>query len=196
MSAQGTSARSRGARSTIALAIGNCLLLAACGGGSAGTAAPTTATGGGGPTTPPAVSTSAVPGSSSDTAPQACSLLSKAEIEAAVGNAVADGVADIANACKWEKSDPTKISVGLHLLGLSDGEKCAAGRAGSSPVTGLGVDASWDFVAAAETGSVVACPAGWQVQVTLVGDLVGQTTKEATLRTAGEQLMQLVLQRM
>lgn len=123
-------------------------------------------------------------------------MLLKAEVEAAVGSPVAEGVADVANACTWEKSDPAKISVGLHLLGLSDGAKCAAGRQGSSSVTSLGVEASWEFVAAAETGSVVACPAGWQVQVTLVGDLVSQTTSEASMRAAGETLMSLVLKRM
>jgi hypothetical protein len=128
--------------------------------------------------------------------PEACSLLSKAEVEAAVGNPVTEGVPDILNSCKWETSGPATTSVGLHLLALPDGAECAVGRSGSTPVEGLGVPASWDFVEAADTGSVVACQAGWQIQVTLVGDIVSHTTTAATLRDAGVQLMGLVLPRM
>jgi hypothetical protein len=127
-------------------------------------------------------------------APDACTLLARDEIQAAVGP-VMDGTPDVLNSCKWEKADPTGISVALHLLALQNA-KCAVGHAGSTPVEGLSVPASWEFVDAATTGSVLACTGGWQVQVTLVGDIVGHTTPEATLRTDGTQLMSLVLGRM
>jgi hypothetical protein len=104
--------------------------------------------------------------------------------------------ADILISCKWEKDDPTGITVGLHFLALPEGVKCAVDRAGSSPVDGLGVPASWDFIAAGVTGSLVACPSGWQVQITTVGDILGHTTAEDTLKAAAVQLMGLVLKRM
>jgi hypothetical protein len=169
------------------------LVVSACGGSSQ---VSSSATGGEDTAAPPAgTGTPAVPEQSGGSALDACSLLSKAEVEAAVGGTVADGVPDVLNTCKWEKSDPAAIDASLHLLALQ-GAKCAVGHQGSTPVDGLSVAASWDFIEAASTGSVVACKSGWQVQVTLVGDIINHTTPEATLRGAAVQLMGLVLGRM
>ena len=170
------------------------LVVAGCGSSSQANS-PAAAASAGGPTTAPSTAPSTV-ATTAGAAPDACSLLTKAEVEAATGHPVEDGVPDVVNSCTWEKNDPTMITVGLHLLGLPEGAKCAVGSQGSSPIEGHSVPASWSFIEAATTGSVVACLGGWQVQVTLVGDLVSHTTTEATLRGAGVQLMGLVLGRM
>jgi hypothetical protein len=167
------------------------LVVSACG-GSSQISSP--AAGGGDKNVPSAATGTAVAEQSGGSAPDACSLLSKAEVEAAVGGTVADGVPDVLNTCKWQKSDPAAIDASLHLLALQ-GANCAVGRKGSTPVDGLSVAASWDFIEAASTGSLVACKSGWQLQVTLVGDFLNHTTTEAALRSAAVQLMGLVLGR-
>jgi hypothetical protein len=128
----------------------------------------------------------------SGSAPDPCTLLSKAEVEAAYGSPVADGVPDIVNSCKW---DGTPGSVSLHFLYIA-GATCAAASANRTPIPDLGVPASWHFIEAGSTGSVVACTNDWQVQVTVVGDIVGHTQSETDLQAIAVQLMGLVLGRM
>jgi hypothetical protein len=125
-------------------------------------------------------------------APDPCTLLSRAEVEAAYGSPVAEGVPDIVNSCKW---DGTPGSVSLHLLHIA-GATCAAASANRTPLPGFSVPASWHFITAGSTGSVVACTNDWQVQVTVVGDIVGHTKSEAALQATAVQLMNLVLGRM
>jgi hypothetical protein len=125
-------------------------------------------------------------------APDPCSLLSRAEVQAAYGSPVAEGVPDIVNSCRW---DGTPGSVSLHFLYIA-GATCAAASANRTPIPALPVPASWHFIAAGSTGSVVACTKDWQVQVTVVGDIIGHTKSEASLQAAAVQLMGLVLARM
>lgn len=125
-------------------------------------------------------------------APDACKMLSKAEVEAAYGSPVVEGVPESSNTCKW---DSTPGSVSLHFLHISSAT-CAAASANRTPIPGLSVPASWHFITAGSTGSVVACTKEWQVQVTVVGDIIGHTKSEATLQATAVQLMGLVLKRM
>jgi hypothetical protein len=118
-------------------------------------------------------------------------LLSKAEVEAAIGQPADQGVPDVVNSCLWD-SQPGSASLHLLSLGMA---KCAVDAPDRTPVQGLSVPASWHFIAAGTTGSVVACTKGWQIQVTLVGDIVQHTPPEATLRDEAVQLMGLVLGR-
>jgi hypothetical protein len=125
--------------------------------------------------------------------PDPCSLLNPAEIQGVLGSAVQAGVPDGSANCRWEKADLHKITVAIHLLVLPGSVTCQI--AASTPVDGLGVPAAWHYVSAAETGSIVACPTGRQVQITLVGDLLTHTTTEADLKAKATQLMTIVLPR-
>jgi hypothetical protein len=182
----------------IATTILGCLMavaLAGCG-SSASTSGPSGAapsSGSGATATAASAGSTGTPGAVGGL-PDACSLLTTGEIEGIVGHSVAAGVVDGAASCKWERKDPTTISVGLHLLTLPGSLKCQTG--GSTPVDGLGVEAGWQYLANLNTGHVVACPSGRQVQITLIGDNVTNITTEDQLRADGVQLMGLVLPRL
>ena len=124
-----------------------------------------------------------------------CSLLTKDEVEAAVGNPVEEGVFDLGG-CDWD-SAPEDSDAHLALIPVLDVSMCTQARAeGSKDVSGLGVEAWWEFSESPPPGGdVIACPEGWLVQLGLVG---GVTTgaEEAPLRAAGEELMAKVLERM
>jgi hypothetical protein len=132
-------------------------------------------------------------GAAAGALPEACSLLSVDEITGVVGRAVAAGIADGTDGCKWEKVDPHDISVGLHLLSLPGTLTCQIGA--KTPIDGLGDQAGWSYITAADTGSVVACVGRLQVQVVMIGDLVTHTTTEAGLRDNAIALTKLVLGR-
>lgn len=126
--------------------------------------------------------------------PDACSLLTKTEIEGAVGHSVMDGSGS-GKDCQWQRTDPNQISVALHVLALPGTLKCQTG--GSTPITDLGVEAGWHYLPDLSTGSVTACTAGRvQAQISLVGDMVTHTTPEDQLRADGVQLIGLVLPRL
>ena len=161
------------------------MAVAACG-SSAGSGAPGVASGPAG-----ASASSAASQITLGNVPDPCKMLSKAEVEAAVGHTVADGVPDIVNSCKW---DSTPGSVSLHFLAIG-AATCAAASANRTPIPGLAVPASWHFIPAGTTGSVVACTKGLQVQVTIVGDIVKKTPPEATISQQAVQLIGLVLGR-
>jgi hypothetical protein len=173
------------------------LVLAGCSGSAAtvGPSAPVATEGTSTLATGPAASTASAVETAADLGqlPDPCTLLTADEVAGILGTSVDDGVADVGNSCKWEKSDPHAITVGLHLQALSVGLKCYTG---GTPVSGLGADASWDYTQFAYTGSLVACLPAVQVQITLVGDLVTHTTTEQQLQAAGVQLMGLVIPRL
>ena len=190
------------------LTLGAVLLLAACKGGDGGDSA-------GGGSTPSAQATqtpaeagtpevtqapppeqTAEPteaaGEPSGDVTEACSLLSKAEVEAALGNQVGEG-SGTGGVCSWQgESGP--ISASLTLISAPTLEQCTAEQATGSDVSGLGVEAWWQPAEPAWKGSVIACPEGWTVDILVIHGT--SLDSEATLRAAAEELMAKVLQRL
>lgn len=168
------------------------LSLAACsksGGGSGGSSNPIGTT----PSAQQTVGSSpTAPASAGGRADDPCSLLSQSQVEAAVGNPVQAGTADVGPSCHWEHGAASGTSVGLAMDPMTPTECANAKRTGDVDVEGLGVQAWWHFVEPAATGSVVACPSGYMAQVTLVG-AIGQPADEAQLRAAAESLMKTAL---
>jgi hypothetical protein len=126
--------------------------------------------------------------------PDACSLLTQAEVEGIVGHPVDAGIVSGSGACTWNRIDVHHISVVVQVRNLPGTLKCQT--AGGTPLDGFGVEAAWHFITAADTGSVTACPSRVQIQITLVGDNVTDTTPQDMLRADGVQLMHLALPRM
>lgn len=185
------------------LSLGALLLLAACTGGGNDSSE--------GGSTPSAEETQAstdattpaetaeptdVSGDVSDGEIDPCSLLSREEVKAAVGNPVEEGALNFGD-CDWD-SDPKDTSVSLSFLVVPDVTMCTQTRdEGSEDIPGLGVEAWWNFSEAADLiagGDVIACPDGWLVQLIVTGG-VGVPADETALRAAGEELMAKVLDR-
>ena len=119
-------------------------------------------------------------------APATCDLLTPAEVEAVLGAPVAEAPSE--GACQWAGGGGG-ASVAL-AVDRASAQQCEAGRPeGGAEVGGLGVDAWWGFVLAeVGVGTLVACPEGYRVTLTLTGG-----TDEATLRASAEALAAAVL---
>ena len=126
-----------------------------------------------------------------------CKLLTRAEVEAAVGNPVEDGAPDLLISCKWD-SDPDDTSVSMHLLRLPNAEIC---------VNALKDDAVYDeqggFGSPAFSSynpvlgglaDVVVCTGGGQLQLTVSGG-ADDTPDEQRLRSTAIDLMKKALAR-
>ena len=128
----------------------------------------------------------------------ACSLLMREEVEAAVGNTVEDGTEDFGISCSWD-SEPEETSVSVHFL-LVAGELCE--QALSTDATyeekdGFGSPAFTSYNDAGGIGQsdVVVCLENGQMQLIVTGGF-GVEPVEADLRKAAEDLMKMALSRL
>ena len=182
-------------RAGVAPALVAALILASCGGAEPASQSP----GAERPEPTGATPSSTLPGGTGDpkdpkagSAPDPCELLSTEEIEAAVRSPVAEGVGAAGADCHWT-GEPGQPRVSLALVPFRQTSACTATRPdGAQEVSGVGAEAWWDFLLAeTAVGSVVACPRGYQVTVTLSGG-----TNEASLRAAAEELAAAALGRL
>jgi hypothetical protein len=179
------------------------VLLSACGGdaepGDDGTGDNNASgNGSGAPTatsTPPSDNTG---GRASD-APRSdfCSLLTTSEIESVVGNAVAEGVADVGISCIW-LSDPNDTSVSMHLQAAINTELCVNAISNDptySEVTGFDRPAFGSYLEpAGGLADIVICLDEGGFQLIVSGGL-DDTADEERLRGAARQLVELALTR-
>lgn len=185
-------------RATIVFSCLMSVALAGCGGSAATPATPGSTgaapTGAAGTTSTVAAMTVSAPTQAAvGPLPDACTVLTKSEIAGVVGNTVLDGAKSGTN-CQWERTDVHKIAVAVHLLVLPGTLKCQI--VGATPVDGFDVPAAWHYLSNLTTGSVTACPAGRQIQITVIGDSTTGTTPEDMLRTDAVALMHIALPRM
>jgi hypothetical protein len=132
------------------------------------------------------------------TAADMCKLLTRPEIEAAVGNQVEEGAPDIGISCDWD-SDPDDISVSVHLLAAATPQLCENAfkdDAGMKRESGFGAPAFSSYLpASGGSADVVVCTASGQLQLVVTGGL-DDTNTEQKLRTAAAELTAKVLSRM
>ena len=124
---------------------------------------------------------------------QACELLTAGEIAAEVGAPFTEGVASERSTCNWA-GEGGQLSASLTLAKSAASSPCTMVRPeGAQEVEGIGAEAWWEAVQA-ETivGTLVACPEGYQMTLTLSGG----GGEEASLRAAAEELAATVLGRL
>jgi hypothetical protein len=181
------------------------LLLAACGGdddddgatSSSGDTPATEASGGDGDEDGDGEASGS--GASADLSEvDACSLLTREEVEAAVGNSVEDGAEDFGISCAWD-SEPEVTSVSVYFL-LVDGDLCEQALSDDATyeeTDGFGSPAFTSYNDGGGIGQsdVVVCLENAQMQLIVTGGF-GVDPVEADLRKAAEDLTQLVLSRL
>lgn len=89
----------------------------------------------------------------------ACSLLTQAQVTAAVGVPVDPGKAVVATACQWQQPGKTganllKLDVTIIKVEQFNAGKTMGGPATSTPVDGLGDDAYYSVLAAAKIATL------------------------------------------
>jgi hypothetical protein len=130
-----------------------------------------------------------------------CTLLTAAEVEAAIGVAVDEGAPNLLNTCDWSSGDPDEISVTVALRGLPTAvlDVCASALASDdqySEVAALGDGAFGSYnPVMGGLADVVVCTEAGQLQVIVNGGLDDEPNEEQ-LRGAAEQLAQIVLERL
>lgn len=150
-------------------------------------------------TSQPSTSTGSVAPAATGTA-DACRLLSAAEVSAAVGNAVIDGVPDAGpEVCKWDTDNPDHVSLLLmaRLKGsVREQALCAdvrkAGSAGSG-LAGLGEAATWKFSRVGtmfNSGDLEVCDAKGYLSLSVNGK-----QEEAALQRAASTLARTIVSR-
>lgn len=165
-------------------------LLAACGGSNTPTATP--AGGGGGTSGPGATSQSAGGGDVSSI--KACSLLTPAEIQSALGAAMKDGLEQDTDGqveCNWDPQDDsesTAVSVSVATYDDALWQTMSKG-AGATPVSGLGEAAFSGFPHA---GDLSIKQGGYMIDIGIVYFGVDQ----AKVATADTTFANLVLSRL
>jgi len=200
---------SRAARWLRVVAAALAALLIACNGGEDGT---TDSSGGGEGTTTATAASSDATSSAGDSTPvssddsggddiDTCTLLTAAEVEAAIGVAVNDGEANLGNTCDWSNGDPDEISVTVALLEIpaSALDICASALAdddGYTEATEVGDGAFGSFnPALGGLADIVVCTAEGQLQVIVNGGLDDEPNEEQ-LRGAAEELAKIALERL
>lgn len=165
-------------------------LLAACGGSPTATATP--AGGGGGTSGPGATSQSAGGGDVSSI--KACSLLTPAEIQTALGVAMKDGVEQDTEGqveCNWDPQDDTEsTAVSVSVATYDDSIWQTFSKAqGATPVSGFG-DAA--FSGYPHDGDLSIKKGGLQIDI----GIVYFGTDQAKVKTADATFANLVLSRL
>jgi uncharacterized protein DUF3558 len=179
-----------GARTiVVVVAIAAATLLAACGGSTAPTATP--AGGGGGTSAPGATSNGAGGGNVSSI--NACSLLTAAEIQAALGVPVKDGVeqdSDGQVSCTWDGQDEAGPSAGVTVATYDDTLwQTMSQGANAKPISGFGDAAYTGFP---HQGDIAIKVKGFEVDL----GIVDFTDAAAKIDAADKSLAQLVLSRL
>lgn len=120
-----------------------------------------------------------------------CELLTQEEVGMAIGGPVTPGEA-MPSACTW-RGDPGMPVVSLAVATIPDPRACErAAPPGVEKVGGLGVPAWWEHIQAeVSVGTLLACPPGGQVILTLSGG----TAEEPVLRGAALELASSALAR-
>jgi hypothetical protein len=126
----------------------------------------------------------------------ACELLTTEEVEAAVGNPVADGRADIANSCNWDAD--TGFYAGTLVLAAGTKDQCVAALETDDTYTEASDIADGAFTTynpnVGGTASVTTCTDKGQVTVDVYG--YDDPADEQHLRTASEELARQALARL
>lgn len=178
-----------GARSGVPVAAA--LLLAACSGSS--TPASTTAGGGGATSAPGVTAQSGGGGNGSVTGMKACSLLSTAEIQAALGSAMKDGVeqdSDNQVDCEWDSQADGGPSMGLIVQTYDDTLwQTMSSSQLATPISGFG-DAA--YTGYPHKGDIAIKVKGYEVDLGIVDFQDPQSKIDA----ADQSLAKLVLSRL
>lgn len=124
-----------------------------------------------------------------------CELLTTAEVAAAVGNPVDDGLPDIGNSCNWYSDDG--FYAGVVLLAGPNQEQCVAALEAAdfyTEASGFGERAFTIYgVELGGTAGVVVCIDQGQLEVSVYGD--SDPPDEQRLRTAADELAMTALER-
>lgn len=133
-----------------------------------------------------------------ETTADACSALSRSEIEQAVGNPVMEGAPDPGpEVCKWDTENPDHVSVLLIVRpkgSIREETLCADLResgGGGERLSGLGDVAVWKFSAVGtmfNSGDLEACGAKGFVSVSLNGKADEPKLKQAAVSPVGKAM--------
>jgi hypothetical protein len=178
-------------RARIVASMAAALLLAACGGATAPTGTPAGGNGGGATSGPG--STGQAGGGSGVSGIKACQLLTTAEIQAALGAPMKDGVeqdSDNQVDCEWDAQDESGPSVSVTVQTYDDTlwQTMSQGE-NAKPISGFGDAAYTGFP---HQGDIAIKDKGYEVDIGIV-DFVHP---EATIDAADQSLAKLVLSRL